>query len=62
MFVGHAAIALAAKGAAPRLSLGWLFAATFLLDLIWPVLLLLNIERVRIKPGVTAFNPLVFLD
>jgi membrane-bound metal-dependent hydrolase YbcI (DUF457 family) len=60
MFIGHFAVALAAKRAAPRTSLGVLFAACQLPDLIWPVLLLLGLERVRIAPGTTAFNPLEF--
>ena len=60
MFVGHTAVALAAKRQAPRVSLGWLVAAAFGLDLIWPVLLLLGVEHVSIVPGATAFNALVF--
>ena len=60
MFVGHAALALAAKSRLPRLSLGWLLVATFWADILWPVLLLLGVERVRIDPGNTAFTPLAF--
>jgi len=60
MFVGHTAIALAAKAKAPAVSLGWLVAAAFGLDLLWPIFLLIGIERVSIVPGATAFNPLVF--
>lgn len=60
MFVGHTAVALAAKARAPRVSLGWLVAAAFTLDLLWPVFLVLGIEHVSIVPGATAFNPLVF--
>lgn len=60
MFIGHFAVALAAKRAAPRTSLGVLFAACQLPDLVWPVLLLLGWERVRIEPGATAFTPLDF--
>jgi len=33
----------------------------FLVDLVWPVFLLLGIERVRIDPGNTAFTPLDFV-
>jgi hypothetical protein len=36
MFVGHTAIALAARSGAPKVSLGWFVAAAFLLDLLWP--------------------------
>jgi len=60
MFVGHLAVALAAKRAAPRAPLGALVAGAFGLDLIWPFLLLVGLERVRIVPGYTAFTPLVF--
>lgn len=35
-------------------------AAAFALDLIWPVLLLLGVEAVRINPGDTAFTALAF--
>jgi membrane-bound metal-dependent hydrolase YbcI (DUF457 family) len=61
MFIGHAALALAAKPLAPRANLGVALAATYWLDLVWPVLLLAGIERVEIAPGVTAFTPLDFV-
>jgi len=60
MFIGHYALALAAKRAVPRTSLGALFAASQLPDLVWPVCLLAGWEEVAIEPGITAFNPLVF--
>lgn len=60
MFLGHIGVALAAKRAAPRTSLGTLVAAAVWLDLVWPVLLLAGVERVRIAPGATAFTPLDF--
>ena len=61
MFAGHAAVALAVRPTLPRHSLGVLFAATYLLDLIWPVLLLTGVEHVEIDPGNTAFTPLNFV-
>ena len=61
MFIGHAAVALAAKPLAPRTSLGLLLAAAFWVDMGWPVFLLFGIERVRIDPGNTAFTPLDFV-
>ena len=61
MFIGHAALGFAAKRVAPRTSLAWLLVAPWLLDLVWPILLLLGIERVRIAPGTTAFTPLDFV-
>jgi membrane-bound metal-dependent hydrolase YbcI (DUF457 family) len=60
MFVGHTAVALAAKVRVPEISLGWWVAAAFALDLVWPILLLAGIEHVSIVAGATAFNPLVF--
>ncbi|HET8744904.1 MAG TPA: hypothetical protein VFM98_04835 [Ramlibacter sp.] len=62
MFIGHAAVALAAKKLAPEVSLGVLLAAATWLDLVWPVLVLLGIETVRIDPGNTAFTPLDFVS
>jgi hypothetical protein len=62
MFVGHIAIGLAAKQAAPRVSLATWFVAVQLVDLIWPVMLLVGLEHVRIAPGITAFTPLDFYD
>src|SRR5437868_1681589 len=55
MFIGHYALALAAKRAAPRASLGALFAATSLADLLWPVFLLLGWEQAHIVPGPNPF-------
>jgi len=62
MFIGHFAVGLAAKRVAPRTSLGTLFAAAQLLDLVWPVLVLAGLETVRIDPGNTAFTPLDFVS
>jgi hypothetical protein len=60
VFIGHFSLALASKRVAPRPSLGWLFAACQFPDLLWPVLVLAGVERVRIVPGDTAFTPLAF--
>jgi hypothetical protein len=62
MFVGHYAVALAAKRSTPAVSLGVLFAACQLVDLIWPIFLLLGIEHVRIASGITVVTPLDFYD
>lgn len=61
MFLGHFGVALAAKRVAPQASLGGLFLAAQLIDLAWPTLLLLGLERVAITPGATAVTPLTFL-
>jgi len=60
MFLGHYGVAFAAKRAAPRVSLGVLFAAAQLADLIWPVLLLTGAERVRVTPSDNPFLRLSF--
>lgn len=60
MFIGHFAVGFAAKRLAPQASLGTLFFAAQFIDLLWPSLLLLGIERVQIAPGNTAFTPLDF--
>ncbi len=60
MFIGHFAIGLAAKKAAPGLSLGTTFLACQLADLLWPVLVIMGIERVSVDHSATAFTPLNF--
>jgi len=61
VFIGHYAVAFAAKRAAPAISLGTLFLAVQLADLVWPVLVLAGVERFEIRPGITAFTPLDFV-
>lgn len=62
MFIGHAAVAFAAKKAAPKTSLGTLMMAAQFIDLLWPVFLLVGLEHVRVDPGNTALTPLDFYD
>ena len=50
MFLGHFAVAMAAKKVAPRPSLGTLVLAAQLADGLWPIFLLLGWERVAIEP------------
>jgi hypothetical protein len=57
MFVGHYGVSFAGKKPAPRLSLGALFLAVQLLDILFAVFVLLGIEKFRIVPGFTKFNP-----
>jgi len=61
MFIGHIALGMGAKRYAPRTSLGLLIAAPIFADLLWPTLLLLGIEQVRIDPGNTKMTPLDFV-
>ncbi|HEY8311989.1 MAG TPA: metal-dependent hydrolase [Gemmatimonadaceae bacterium] len=58
MFLGHYALAFAVKRAHPRTSLGVLFAAAQLPDLLWPVFLLLGWET--IAPGDLGFTSVRF--
>lgn len=60
MFLGHFGIGFGAKRFAPRTSLGTLFLAAQFIDLLWPSLLLMNLERVAIVPGITTVTPLDF--
>jgi len=62
MFLGHFGVALAAKRVAPRTSLGTLVMAAQFVDLLWPLFLLLGVERVMVAPGTTAVTPLDFLS
>ncbi len=61
MFIGHFGVALAAKAWAPRTSLGTLFVAAQFADLLWPTLLLAQIERVRIDAINGGVTPLAFV-
>jgi membrane-bound metal-dependent hydrolase YbcI (DUF457 family) len=60
VFLGHFAAAYGAKRLAPRASLGVLFAAAQLPDVVWPWLVLGGVEKVTIAPGDTPFTPLRF--
>jgi hypothetical protein len=61
MFIGHFAVGFAAKKAAPAVSLGSLFLACQLADLVWPTLVLAGVERFEIRPGITVVTPLDFV-
>jgi membrane-bound metal-dependent hydrolase YbcI (DUF457 family) len=66
VFVGHFGVALAAKAldrpreGARTPSLGTFVTAAQWLDLVWPVLVLAGVERVRVAPGITRVTPLDF--
>lgn len=60
MFIGHFAVGLASKRWAPRTSLGYLLLAPLLLDLLWPIFVLLGIEQFRIAPSGNPFLNLAF--
>jgi len=62
MFVGHYAVALAAKRAAPGTSLGWSFFAVQFLDVLWAPAILLGIEHARVVPGFLPASSLDLYD
>jgi hypothetical protein len=62
MFIGHFAVSFAAKRIAPTVSLGVLFLAAQLADLLWPNFVLLGVESLEIRPGATAVTPLEFVS
>jgi len=57
MFVGHYGVSFAARPAGPRVPLWVWFIAVQWLDVVWSVLILLGIEKMRIAPGFTEANP-----
>lgn len=61
LFLGHYGVAFAAKRVAPRTSLGAMTFAAQFLDELWPILLLLGVEQVRVVPGLMATSPLDFV-
>ena len=61
MFIGHYGLALATKKIAPKVSLVMLFIAVEFVDILWPLLLLLNVEQVKIQPGFTEVTPFEFV-
>jgi membrane-bound metal-dependent hydrolase YbcI (DUF457 family) len=60
MFIGHFGLGFGAKATSPKTSLGTLLLAAQFIDLLWPTLLLLGVEQVRIEPGATRVTPLAF--
>jgi hypothetical protein len=62
MFLGHFGVGFGAKRFAPGVSLGALFVACQLADLLWPNLVLLGVERLEIEPGATRVTPLDFVS
>ncbi len=62
MFIGHYGVALAAKKLEPKLSLGWLFAASQFVDILWTVFVFAGIEHVEIEPGLMEASPMNFVS
>ena len=61
MFLGHYGVAFALKRAEPKVSLGTLFLAVQLADVLWGIFLLIGWEQVRIDPTATANAQLEFV-
>lgn len=59
MFIGHYGPAFAGKAAQPRIPLSVLFLAVQWMDVVWSLLVLNGIEKLRIEPGYTQASPLV---
>ena len=62
MFIGHFGVGLGAKKIDKKPSLGTMLLAAQFLDLLWPIMILLGIETVKIEPGNTAMTPLNFIS
>lgn len=60
MFIGHFGAGFAGKKFSKSASLGTYFMAAQWVDLIWPILVLLGIEKVNIEPGISSVTPLDF--
>jgi membrane-bound metal-dependent hydrolase YbcI (DUF457 family) len=58
MFVGHYGPAFAVKAADRTIPLWLLFLAVQFVDVLWAIFVLVDIEKVRIVPGITAASPL----
>lgn len=54
MFIGHFAVALGAKKTTPKVSLGTMFMASQFIDLLWPLFLLLGLERAEVNTAHPA--------
>lgn len=61
MLLGHYGAGFALKKFAPKVSLGFIFLAVQLVDIIWAVLVIIGVEKVRIAPGFTAVVPMEIL-
>jgi hypothetical protein len=58
MFIGHYGVSFALKSISPKIPVWILFSAVQFVDILWSVLVIVGIEKVRIVVGITASNPL----
>ncbi|NIJ54062.1 hypothetical protein [Dyadobacter arcticus] len=61
MFLGHYGLAFGAKKVAPKVSLLTLFVAVEFVDILWPFMLLFNVEKVKVHPGISEVTPFEFV-
>jgi len=62
LFIGHFGVAFALKKYAPKTSLGILFIAAQLADIVFYILVPLGVEHLRIIPGFTEASPFDLYD
>lgn len=62
MFIGHFAVGFAGKKVAPKAPLPALLLAALFADVLWPLLVAVGAEQVRIVPGDTVMTPLEFVS
>jgi len=62
MFVGHVAVGFGAKPIAPKTSLGTLLLAAVLMDVLVWAFVVVGLEHIAVKPGITATNALDLYD
>ena len=60
--MGHFGLGLAGKRVLPEASLGTLFLSVQFADALWPLLVLLGVEHVRVAPGILRLQNLDFDD
>jgi len=58
MFVGHYAPSFGLRSASAGVPLWVLFLAAQFVDILWSILVMTGVEKVRITPGFTASSPL----
>lgn len=58
MLIGHYGASLLARHSEPKLRVSAIFVAAQWVDIVWCVLVIAGVERLRILPGVTATNDL----
>jgi hypothetical protein len=58
MFVGHYGVSFAVKPVGPRVPLWVWFVAVQWMDVVWSILVLLGVAKLRIAPGFTEANAL----